>query len=164
MTIPTDEPFRGALDARVDHQHRDPPIRSATARLPLAEQGQLQWPPLSARPTDPETSVSAALAETAGRSRLRAAVLDALRHRGGDGATDDELWQLFPGALLGSLAKRRHDLVQLGLIADSGRRRLTRRGCAAIVWVALVPGALPVEVPEPLPVLVGAAEVEAMAR
>jgi hypothetical protein len=55
---------------------------------------------------------------------------------GPSGLTVDELHRRMPGTDRGTLARRFTDARQAGLIEDSGRRRHTRRGCAAIVWVA----------------------------
>jgi hypothetical protein len=54
---------------------------------------------------------------------------------GPDGRTDDELVVLLPDDHPGSVAKRRCDLVRDGEVVDSGRRRPTRRGIDAIVWI-----------------------------
>lgn len=88
-----------------------------------------------ARPTDPATSKAAASLD---RSTLRERVLAALvAHRdwdSGGGLTDDELARLMPDEHAGSVAKRRTDLRDLGLVTESSRTRTTRAGCDAIVW------------------------------
>jgi hypothetical protein len=111
----------------------------------------------AARPTDPWTSHAAAT-DTPGRSVLRDALLDQLRHSGPDGATDDELWLAHPDALLGSVAKRRHDLVVTGLVVNSGRTRPTRRGCPAVVWQAVEHAPVPADVVDLRPVIVASVE------
>lgn len=91
-----------------------------------------------ARPTDPGTCWGAAKAYPAARASLRDAVL--ALHREHRGLTDDDLSALMPDQLVGSLSKRRGELVADGLLVDSGRRRRTRRGCHAIVWRCVLPG------------------------
>jgi hypothetical protein len=49
---------------------------------------------------------------------------------------DSELSQI-TGIALHSANKRRGELVEKGLVWDSGRRRLTPEGSPAIVWVAV---------------------------
>lgn len=52
-----------------------------------------------------------------------------------DGATDDEI-EVRLGLRHQSASARRRELVLLGEIRDSGKRRQTRSGRAAVVWVA----------------------------
>jgi hypothetical protein len=65
--------------------------------------------------------------------QLRALVSDYIRAQGATGATCDEveLWSRLPHQTCGP---RIRELVQLGLVVDSGTRRPTRSGRAAIVW------------------------------
>jgi hypothetical protein len=107
--------------------------------------GQLELPLASAlaRSGDPETSHEAAASLSAAALRLsQEDVLFALRQLGGS-ATDTELleryaelasreavrWQSPSG-----LRTRRHELVVLGLVVDSGERRRLASGRRAVVW------------------------------
>lgn len=65
---------------------------------------------------------------------LRAQVLSIIRMRGPRGATLDELCQVL-GKPPNSLSGRLTELAARGQIADSGKRRPTRAGHQAIVWV-----------------------------
>jgi len=68
-----------------------------------------------------------------GSPRLRGLVLAALR--GSRGLTDEELQQQL--AMNPSTERpRRVELVKLGRVVDSGARRPTLSGRAAVVWVA----------------------------
>jgi len=79
------------------------------------------------------TSVEAAH-KIADAAALRAQVLAYLRERI-DGATDEEIQTAL--SLGGSTQRpRRVELVNRGQVRDSGRRRLTRSGRQAVVWVA----------------------------
>lgn len=87
--------------------------------------------------TDPPTSLEAATKARKGSNSLLAqAILAELRSRGTEGATDDELADVFPEAHPGSRVKRRTDLSRTGQVRDSGRRRPSRWGRDQIVWVA----------------------------
>lgn len=68
------------------------------------------------------------------RERVRAFIAS----RGEQGATDDEGERALnlPGR---TYTPRRGELVKLGLIAWSGDKRPTERGCSARVWVAVDP-------------------------
>lgn len=69
------------------------------------------------------------------RATLRAMVFRALRERGSTGATDEELQQAL--RLQGNTERpRRRELEEVGLVRDSGVRRKTQAGKAAVVWVA----------------------------
>lgn len=89
------------------------------------------------RSSDPGTSFDAA-AKALLNSPLRHAIYAThLAHP--YGMTDDELETQLTNRSghrphHGSLTKRRGDLVKLGLLEDTGDRRLTRTGCKAIVW------------------------------
>jgi hypothetical protein len=87
-----------------------------------------------ARAGDPDTSHAAGASHGEHRARIRRDVL-AVHQRHPDGLTDDQLAQHLPDDHPPSLVKRRGELVRDGALIDSGRRQLTRRGSAAIVWV-----------------------------
>lgn len=73
----------------------------------------------------------------AGKARsLRAQVLAFLRGRGEIGATDQEAQEVL-GLPSNTQIPRRWELVKAGKVAASGRRRDTRSGCPATVWVAI---------------------------
>lgn len=82
------------------------------------------------------TSLEAAEAIAPKRPKLQAMVLQAIRRVGAFGATDDEL-QFVLGMDASTERPRRVELVQAGLVRDSGRVRKTRRGRNAVVWVAV---------------------------
>lgn len=65
---------------------------------------------------------------------LRRRVHDLIRDRGAFGATDDE-GESALGIKPQSYTPRRGELVDLGLVMDSGKRRKTESGRAAAVWV-----------------------------
>jgi hypothetical protein len=65
---------------------------------------------------------------------LRAAVLATLQHAI-DGLTDEQMQDML-GMGASTQRPRRVELVQAGLVRDSGRTRLTRSGRKATVWVA----------------------------
>ncbi len=116
-------------------------------RSPRPDQGSLfapPPPPESVRhatdphvylPADPRpTSAAAAAAALPHTATQRRRVLDAIRDAGRDGLTDEEVEDALH--LGGNSARpRRKELEEGGLIVDSGERRETSTGRAAIVWV-----------------------------
>ena len=87
---------------------------------------------MNVRRGDPDTSwLAAAMAPGRRRTdRLRALEI----HRANpDGLTDYELADLMDRQQ-NSAGKRRGELVQLGFVEDSGRRRPAPSGASAIVW------------------------------
>jgi hypothetical protein len=69
-------------------------------------------------------------------SELRRRVLAYLRGRGEDGATDEEMQDAL--GMGGSTERpRRVELVEMGSVVDSGRKRKTRSGRNAVVWVCV---------------------------
>jgi hypothetical protein len=81
------------------------------------------------------TSVEAAAQIAPRAGTLRSVVLRALAAAGADGMTDEELQdRLAMGP--STQRPRRVELVQAGLVRDSGRTRSTRSGRQAVVWVA----------------------------
>lgn len=111
-----------------------PPKGRATASAPTDSNSSVctQLRMFSARSTDPVTSHLAAEASP-GRSQHRARVLAAHRANA-EGLADFELVALLPGLHPGSIAKRRKDLVDVGLIVATAETRLTPHGRSAIVW------------------------------
>jgi len=85
-----------------------------------------------------ETSIEAAVSMMPAISKLQERVLDFIRGKGPDGATDDEIATGL-GMFLYTAAPRRRELVLLELVAYSGRHRPTSRGNPARVWVAAEP-------------------------
>lgn len=84
-----------------------------------------------------ETSREAAESLT-NTETLRALVLSAIRLRNGRGATDQELQEVLnlpPNVE----TPRRWELVNMGLVRDSGNRRKTRSGRNATVWITTDP-------------------------
>jgi len=92
-------------------------------------------PRRNVRLSDPLTSWEAAASGGKGRINQRVRCLrDGLVPAGLEGLTDDEL-AISLGIPLNSTNKRRGELRDRGLVWDSGRRRQTRTGSSAIVWV-----------------------------
>lgn len=84
----------------------------------------------------PAGTSDAAAERIAGHAaRQRADVLAVIVKAGTWGATDADV-EAATGIRAQSVSPRRGELRALGLIADSGRRRLTPRGRPAAVWVA----------------------------
>jgi len=88
--------------------------------------------PPNVRTTDPDTSRAAAEMTPGLRVSDRWRAL-AVHRAHPDGLTDFELAELM-GRQQTSAGKRRGELVALGYIADSGRRRPAPSGARAIVW------------------------------
>lgn len=94
--------------------------------------------PAGAAPFQPHSPTSRAAAESvAGQApSLRRAVYRALLEAGEGGCTDEEIQALL--GLSGSTQRpRRVELVEAGLVRDSGRKRTTGSGRLAVVWVAV---------------------------
>lgn len=88
-----------------------------------------------ARATDPETSWDAARS-VRNLTATRAAILAVLRSGPG---TDEEIWdRLSPGERTtpSGIRTRRAELVDMGVVEDSGKRVKGRAGRAMIVWKA----------------------------
>jgi len=94
--------------------------------LPLVGQGP------GARRSDPDTSQAAASANQSQRARDRDEVLRIHRLHPA-GLTDFELAEIM-GRAQTSVGKRRGELRDSGLIANSGQRRPAPSGSTAIVW------------------------------
>ena len=123
-----------AFDAEPRAQHRDPIYlqpRRARRIETIVEPAFL-----SARISDPETSIEAAKAQTGRTERL---ILELFR-RGGlpfkVGMTDDELaWAMGHGSFHAPTVKSaRSRLTKAGLLEDSGTRRPSNRGRQQIAW------------------------------
>jgi hypothetical protein len=83
----------------------------------------------------PEGTSTVAAARIAGRAgSLRAKIYDFLKARGEHGATDQEI-QTALQLSSNTENPRRGELVKKGLVVASDRKRKTRSGCPAIVWV-----------------------------
>lgn len=89
----------------------------------------------AARTTDPSTSHEAARAHPEVRITDRDRALAALRAAGPNGLTDHELGEQI-GRIQTSAGKRRKELQDVGLVENSGMRRLSPSGSPAIVWRA----------------------------
>jgi hypothetical protein len=100
----------------------------------MTEQLQLAPRPIPAQ-RHSATSVEAAEAIEPKVGTLRRAVLQFIRQRGSDGATDEEI-QLALNWNPSTQRPRRVELCNLGLVRDSGRTRLTKAGRKAVVWIA----------------------------
>jgi DNA-binding Lrp family transcriptional regulator len=84
-------------------------------------------------PLTPEDASLKANAQ-AQKGEIGRAVLDYLRKQGTHGATDDEIEQALD-LLHQTVSARRRDLVKQGTVVNSGKRRLTRTGRGATVWI-----------------------------
>jgi hypothetical protein len=80
-----------------------------------------------------DTELAAAASMRPHTERLRDRVLALLRDHP-DGLTDDEGGELLDHSDRLTFGRRRHDLMRLGLVIASGRRRSTPSGRKAIVW------------------------------
>lgn len=91
-----------------------------------------------ARKTDPHTSLDAAKSLRAVRiTQTRRKIIELLRQFP-DGLSDQEIGhKLATVASPSGLRTRRAELVEMGLVADSGRRAVTTSGRRTIVWVAV---------------------------
>lgn len=83
------------------------------------------------RTTDPDTSHKSAESASRRGPSQRLRIWEALKHLGS--ATDYEL-SVHCGILRSSASKRRQELMDLGYVVDTGRRRATDTGSSAIVW------------------------------
>lgn len=88
-------------------------------------------------PQPTEFLAAALVMPRTGTDRLK--VLNYLGERGDEGATDEEI-SLGLRMRLYTAAPRRYELAQGGWAQDSGLRRPTTTGSAAIVWVLTVQG------------------------
>jgi len=82
----------------------------------------------------PDTSIASSIAIIPSSGTMRRKVFDYLSERGFKGATDEQMQHrlhLNPS----SQRPRRVELVEAKLVKDSGRRRNTKSGSKAIVWV-----------------------------
>ena len=106
-------------------------VRFATMQQPNSIGGQHEPP--RARNTDPETSHEAAKSLGDLRPRQRAVVR--VFERWGQ-LTDGELRHLYDGPAQSDsgLRTRRSELVALGVLFDTGSRRVTGSGRKSIVW------------------------------
>lgn len=95
------------------------------------------WDPPAATPyaRSSDTSMAAAVDIEPHAGTMRAQVLDFIRARGDEGATDDEI-EVALDMRHQTASARRNDLAGLKWVVDSGRTRLTRSGRKATVWVA----------------------------
>lgn len=84
--------------------------------------------------THPPTSRAAAARALPRSGSDRRRVYDLIAARGAEGATDDEI-EVALGLPHQTASARRNGLRDDGWVADSGRRRPTRTGAEATVWV-----------------------------
>ena len=96
---------------------------------------QLTLDDLTPRVEGCDTSEAAAESMRPTASTLRARVLRIIRERGSLGATCDEV-EWVSGLRHQTASARVYELRKRSRIVDSGRRRKTRSGRNAIVWVA----------------------------
>lgn len=87
------------------------------------------------RTNDQDTSVAAAKSVEPTLTQKRMAVLELLRNAGPRGLTDYEIAQNWPQAPESTYRKRRSELADMGLVADSGRREKRGGPTNRIVWV-----------------------------
>ncbi len=84
--------------------------------------------------TDTSYEAADTIGKVSGKMRLK--VYAFIGSRGSYGATDDEIVLAFAAApgKPSSYRKRRPELTHLGLVYDTGRRRLNQYGNNCIVW------------------------------
>ena len=100
-------------------------------------------PPLAPFVSASQTSYQAAERILPHRGRMLAQVLEFVRDRGDLGATDEEIRE-GTGLKADTSRARRCEARDAGLLVDSGRRRLTTSGRAAVAWVSIdAPGGCP---------------------
>ena len=88
------------------------------------------------RRSDPLTSFQADDSIQLSLRMLQHKVLNYIRERMEFGSTDEELSIALDCPRQSTMRTRRSELVDLGLIVDSSRRRKTSTGRNAIVWIA----------------------------
>lgn len=81
-----------------------------------------------------DTSLEAAVMIEPRADTLRRVVFDFIKSRGDRGATDEEV-QMSLAMNTSTQRPRRVELVEGGLVRDSGHRRLTRARRKAVVWI-----------------------------
>ena len=82
-----------------------------------------------------DTSISAAFEAEPAAGTQKTRILEYLRKYRDSGATDEDM-QLYLGMNPSTQRPRRIELVQQGLVRDSGTTRPTRAGRQATVWMA----------------------------
>lgn len=92
--------------------------------------------------SDADTSHGAAVAAHEVAPKDRARVLSFIRSRRAEGAIDDEI-EVALSLSHQTASARRRELVLAGLVAEAGKKRLTRSGSPAKVWSAVEPPAPP---------------------
>lgn len=99
------------------------------------------WNPFlpSNRKAPRKTSRTAARIIAPAAPTLRERVLAYIAARGEDGATDEE-GEDATGLKPQAYTPRRWELAKMGAVVDSGRRRPTRSGASAAVWVVTLGG------------------------
>lgn len=120
----------GAQGPRKDDEVDDPQLG-----LFGAKPQDVQRRPLVPHVQGSDTSREAAESMEPHAGTLEARVLEAIRFSCSAGLTDDEVEQLL-GLSHQTTSARRRALVIRGLVKDSGRRRKTRSGRNATVWIA----------------------------
>lgn len=83
-----------------------------------------------------DTSYAAAVSQLERSDRDEYRVYEAITHSGLRGMNDSEI-ETQLGMLHQTASARRRGLVLKGLIVDSGRRRETRSGRTAVVWISV---------------------------
>jgi hypothetical protein len=118
-----------------DHHRIQHHLYKALGLLKALEQTQNDHsPPSWVQGSD--TSEEAASRVAKGAPTKRAQVLEYLQGRGLDGSTDYEVEQALRMPHQSASARRR-ELVLSGAVKDSGRRRETRGGFTATVWIVV---------------------------
>ena len=128
--------IREAIQAHPDDYYRiQHHLYKALSLLKAIEQARGDHsPPAFVQGSD--TSEEAASRVAKGAPTKRAQVLEYLQSRGLDGSTDYEVEQALKMPHQSASARRR-ELVLSGAVKDSGRRRETRGGFTATVWVVV---------------------------
>lgn len=102
--------------------------------MTAAQMSIFDAPPVPrARRADPPTSHRAARDARGNATTNRRAAFNALMAAGDEGLTDFDLERI-TGVKQTSIGKRRFELVEAGLVVDSGEKRPAPSGSLAIVW------------------------------
>lgn len=128
----------GHTPAQAHHDDYSKPLEVSWLCRAHHEEQHGSTPDPRARSTDPRTSHAAAASVRNVNDRQQA-VLNCFRDHPG-GLTDEDLEHAYdvggygPQQTDSGLRTRRHELVEQGLVRDSGRKGVTAAGRAAVVW------------------------------
>lgn len=99
----------------------------------MTNKGEPTYPEVPGH-VDSETSMLAAHSQRSKAAIVRDQVFGKISEAGANGLTGDEI-EVKMGICSGTRCGRVRELVLMGEVVDSGKRRLTRRGRLAAVWI-----------------------------